>query len=172
MHQLINDVEKELNKSSTNQIKNHPTIEYEQLRRRIQLNIQEMYNYVNSELTKIQKNDTNANRSEHIDKVIQMTAEHKRSLIHDMNHLRTIDGYEEWRQNEAEHLSDLMQRRIKHVQNPEDCNTARKIVCSIHQVGLIKIILNLEKTDLSKMFFNDARDVALHVSSLILFIAL
>ncbi|XP_031629119.1 alpha-(1,6)-fucosyltransferase [Contarinia nasturtii] len=111
-----------------------PISEYEELRRRVRSNVLEMYNYVGTELTKLFKNHPIVPElGEYIDKVMHMTTEHKRSLINDMDHLRRIDGYEQWRRNEAESLSDLVQRRLKYLQNPKDCSTARKLVCRLNK---------------------------------------
>lgn len=121
-----------------------PTTEYEQLRRRIGSNILEMYNYVGSELTKIWKNNPIVPElGDYVNKVIQMTTEHKRSLVNDMEHLKKIDGYEQWRRNEAESLSDLVQRRLKHLQNPKDCSTARKLICRLNKVSLFYLKIYL-----------------------------
>lgn len=113
-----------------------PIDDYEQLRRRVQSNILEMYNYATSEMTKILKKAQPyvPELEQQIDAVMTMTAEHKRSLINDMDRLRRIDGYEQWRQNEAEQLSDLVQRRLKRLQNPADCSQARKLVCRLNKV--------------------------------------
>ena len=32
-----------------------------------------------------------------------------------------------------QNLNDLMQRRLHHLQNPKDCSSARKLVCSLDQ---------------------------------------
>lgn len=112
-----------------------PTTEYEQLRRRVRSNLLEMYNYVGTELTKIWKNNPMVPElSDYVNKVLQMTTEHKRSLVNDMDHLQKIDGYEQWRRNEAESLSDLVQRRLKYLQNPKDCSSARKLICRLNKV--------------------------------------
>lgn len=153
---LINDIESKLDEKQTrplaspfqrfNGIVNEvivsngmtPTAEYEQLRRRIHSNILEMYNYVGSEFTKILKRfPVVPELGEYMGKVSQMTNEHKRSLINDMDQLRKIDGYEQWRRTEADSLSDLVQRRLKHLQNPEDCSTARKLICRLNKVHLL-----------------------------------
>lgn len=113
-----------------------PTNEYEQLRRRIRSNIGEMYNYVGSELTKLLKNHNLVPEiGENIERIMQMTTDHKRSLVNDMDQLQKIDGYEQWRRNEAESLSNLVQRRLKYLQNPEDCSKARKLVCRLNKVS-------------------------------------
>lgn len=112
-----------------------PTPEYENLRRRVRSNILEMYSYVGSELAKLLK--TYPVVPELVEKVTKMTTEHKRSLINDMDHLRKIDGYEHWRRTEAESLTDLVQRRLTHLQNPADCSTARKLICRLNKVSFI-----------------------------------
>lgn len=113
-----------------------PTLEYEQLRRRIRSNIMEMYNYVGTELTKMWKNhaDVPEMGGDYMERVMQMTTEQKHALLNDMDRLQRIDGYEQWRRQEAESLSDLVQRRLTHLQNPEDCSQARKLVCRLNKV--------------------------------------
>jgi glycoprotein 6-alpha-L-fucosyltransferase len=59
-----------------------------------------------------------------------------RSLIADLDTLSEVDGYAAWREKEASDLSDLVQRRIDYLQNPEDCSTARKLVCNLNKVEL------------------------------------
>lgn len=114
-----------------------PTNEYEQLRRRIRSNVHEMWNYANSEFAAILKKAKPIvpELGEHIDKVTAMAAEHKRSLVSDIDRLAKIDGYEQWREQEAQSLSDLVQRRLIHLQNPKDCSKARKLVCRLNKVS-------------------------------------
>lgn len=57
-----------------------------------------------------------------------------RALIKDIEKLAAIDGYAAWRANEATALSDLVQRRLRYLQNPKDCSTARKLVCNLNKV--------------------------------------
>lgn len=63
-----------------------------------------------------------------------MTTEHKRSLLSDMDKLQKNDGHEQWRYTEAKNLSDLVQRRLKYIQNPKNCNTAKKLICHMNMV--------------------------------------
>lgn len=127
-----------------------PSLEYELTRRRVQTNIAEIWNYFSSELGKIRKslataanNNNNPNGNTHlnaeleesIQQVLLQGAEHKRSLLSDMDQLRRVDGYEAWRQKEANELSDLVQRRLHHLQNPSDCDNARKLVCKLNKVS-------------------------------------
>lgn len=117
-----------------------PTLEYEQLRRRIRSNIMEMYNYAGSEWTKMWKNHVQVPEfgDDYMERVLQMTNEQKRALLNDMDEMQRIDGYEQWRRKEADSLSDLVQRRLTHLQNPADCSRARKLICRLNKVGGIK----------------------------------
>lgn len=44
-----------------------------------------------------------------------------------------LDGYESFRHREAAELSNLVQKRFHHLQNPPDCAKARKLVCKINK---------------------------------------
>lgn len=39
-----------------------------------------------------------------------------------------------WREKESNDLSNLVQERFKHLQNPPDCKSAKKLVCSLNKV--------------------------------------
>lgn len=110
-----------------------PIDEYEKLRRRVRTTAIEMYQVLSNELLEIQKRTQPLapELGQHIDKILTTAIEHKNSLIGDIDVLRRIDGYEQWRRIEANNLSDLVQSRIKHLQNPADCSKARKLVCYI-----------------------------------------
>ncbi|KAH8324095.1 hypothetical protein KR074_009011 [Drosophila pseudoananassae] len=114
-----------------------PSLEYEFTRRRIQTNIGEIWNFFSSELGKVRTavaaGHGNSDLEETINQVLLQGAEHKRSLLSDMDRLRGSDGYEAWRLREAKELSDLVQRRLHHLQNPRDCQNARKLVCKLNK---------------------------------------
>lgn len=120
---------------------NSPTLEYEQLRRRVFTNTQELWSYVQGEVTKMRKTIATSNGdlkqliNKEFDQLLEMAGEHKRSLLNDMNQMRELDGYEQWRQKEAKSLSDLVQHRLIALQNPEDCDTAQKLVCRLNKVS-------------------------------------
>lgn len=113
-----------------------PTDEYEQLRRRIRSNVHEMWNFANNEFDKISKKikPIVPELGEDINRAVSMLAENKWSLINDMDRLRMIDGYDQWRDREAKNLSDLVQRRLHYLQNPKDCSKARKLICRLNKV--------------------------------------
>lgn len=96
-----------------------------------------MWNYVNSEMIKLKKSISpgDARVTKQIENTMDMVAEHKNSLLHDLDHLAEVDGYEAWRFKEASALSDLVQRRLHYLQNPEDCSKAQKLICRLNKVS-------------------------------------
>ncbi len=58
---------------------------------------------------------------------------HYNVVIRDLEVLAENDGYAEWRQNESKALSSIVQNRLKALQNPKDCGSARKLVCNLNK---------------------------------------
>ncbi|KAK0087758.1 hypothetical protein PV325_000136 [Microctonus aethiopoides] len=115
---------------------NGPSLEYEELRRKVKNNVKEMWYYFNAELDKVKKYADDFpldKREKDIDDAIKNTWEHKKSLMNDLDKLMDADGHGEWREKESRELSDLVQRRFYHLQNPSDCNTAKKLTCSLNK---------------------------------------
>lgn len=114
-----------------------PSYEYEKLRRRVYSNTQEMWNYVHSEMIKLKKSLSPGDLkvTKQIDNMLDVTAEHKQSLLNDLDQLTEVDGYEAWRYKEASDLSDLVQRRLHYLQNPENCGKAQKLICRLNKVS-------------------------------------
>nr|CAD7413454.1 unnamed protein product [Timema poppensis] len=56
-----------------------------------------------------------------------------RYLKNELSVMGEIDGFSAWRENEAIKLSDLVQRRLKFLQNPPSCDKAKKLVCSLNK---------------------------------------
>lgn len=117
--------------------KEEPNMQYEVMRRRIKTNVQELWNYISSELTKLQKkaNEIMPEFVQPLNQVLRLSLEHKRSLLHDLEVLKEVDGYETWREKESNQLSELMQARFRYLQNPPDCKSAKKLVCNINKVS-------------------------------------
>lgn len=110
-----------------------PSEEYELLRRRIFSNTKELWYYVNSELQILDKKIDGVG-VKHFSKTKKMIGEHYRSLLKDITNLAEVDGHSVWRQQESENLSNLVQKRLTHLQNPSDCTKARKLVCDLNKV--------------------------------------
>lgn len=115
--------------------KEEPNIDYEKLRRRIAANTQELWFFVKSEIIKVQKQAQNLAPElvEPLNHILNLGSQHKRSLLKDITSLTEVDGYSAWREKEAYSLSDLVQRRLKHLQNPSDCNNAKKLICNLNK---------------------------------------
>lgn len=65
----------------------------------------------------------------------------------DLLRLSQLDGLGTWREQEASDLSSLVQKRLHTLQNPPDCEKARKLVCNLNKVsnntwnnGIVKYI--------------------------------
>ncbi|XP_046828927.1 alpha-(1,6)-fucosyltransferase [Vespa crabro] len=116
--------------------KHIPSLEYEELRRRIRNNVQEMWYYMSAELTKFKKHldeFTLEQKEKEVQDAVSNIWEHKKSLIMDLDRLTKADGYNDWRKKEAKELSDLVQSRFRYLQNPTDCNKAKKLICSLNK---------------------------------------
>ncbi|XP_069679816.1 alpha-(1,6)-fucosyltransferase [Periplaneta americana] len=112
-----------------------PSIQYEKMRRKMSNGVQEMWYYVSGELKKMQKQAQalSPQLATRITRVLEEGVVHKRSLLTDVDTLAEVDGYAAWREKEASDLSDLVQRRLDYLQNPEDCGSARKLVCNLNK---------------------------------------
>uniref|UniRef100_A0A1A9WL33 GT23 domain-containing protein n=1 Tax=Glossina brevipalpis TaxID=37001 RepID=A0A1A9WL33_9MUSC len=125
---------------------NESNLNYERIRRHIRQNIGNMWNYLNNELGKISKKYgvIVPGLQQEISNILILGAEKIHSLLIDMERMRQMDGYENWRHQESKELSDLMQRRLHYLQHPANCSKARKLVykltkscgyaCELHQV--------------------------------------
>jgi len=72
--------------------------------------------YISAELNKLKKHIdefTYDQREKEIQDVLKNVWEHKKSLLTNIDKLKKVDGYDEWRKREAKDLSDLVQRRFR-----------------------------------------------------------
>lgn len=104
-----------------------PSLQYELLRRRVKNNIQEFWNYINSEAKTFNINEKEKNN------FLSLANEHRMSLLNDMDESKKYDTFETWRQRESKNLTDLIQARLHYLQNPADCNSAQKLVCRLNK---------------------------------------
>lgn len=107
-----------------------PTKEYEVLRRKAENDVREMWYYARAQLRKLR---ASLQDPAPLDNILQDLALYKRTILVDLMEMREADGYEEWRREESRALGDLVQRRLTRVQNPKDCDKARKVVCSLNK---------------------------------------
>lgn len=84
--------------------------------RRLHTSILYLRYYISAELNKFKKHIdefTYDQREKEIQDVLKNVWEHKKSLIMNIDKLKKVDGYDEWREKEAKDLSDLVQRRFR-----------------------------------------------------------
>jgi len=108
-----------------------PSLEYEEYRRRASRDVRELLNFVRGELTALAKHQ--GNLEERIQYVKAETLNHAQAVLVDLQLLQEHDGYQAWREREAVDLSGLVQDRLTALQNPEDCSSARKLLCNLNK---------------------------------------
>ncbi|KAF5294266.1 hypothetical protein FQR65_LT10852 [Abscondita terminalis] len=110
-----------------------PKPEYEKLRRRVANTIDEFWRFINSQVSHLKdKKGVNSNDLRTLNKIISLGVEHKRSLLNDVQRISQVDGFNNWRINEIKNLSNVVQERLGYLQNPVDCQNAKKLVCQIN----------------------------------------
>lgn len=109
-----------------------PGKDHEELRRKVENGVRELWYFVRNEVKKLPLMETGA-MHKHVDTLMQDLGHQQRSVMTDLYHLSQADGAGDWREKEANELSDLVQNRIMYLQNPQDCSKARKLVCNINK---------------------------------------
>ncbi|XP_022246001.1 alpha-(1,6)-fucosyltransferase-like isoform X2 [Limulus polyphemus] len=111
-----------------------PSKEYELTRRKVEDGTIEMWYFIRSRLKKLNKTlSSNKEMIKTLTNLLDDIADHKRSIMVDLEKLKELDGMAVWRQEESKKLSDLVQQRLKYLQNPKDCSKARKLICSLNK---------------------------------------
>jgi len=108
-----------------------PSKEYEMTRRQTSRDVRELWNFARSQLEALGKDGSNVERK--VKDILHDLNEHQAAIQIDLEHLASEDGLEDWRKKESEDLSALVQARLHHLQNPPDCNSARKLVCNLNK---------------------------------------
>ncbi len=112
-----------------------PTKEYEMLRRQIFRDTNEMWWYVRSRLDHVlgKFGKDNHELSAWINRTLAETQHHQKAVLVDIEKLPEVDGFADWRAQENRDLSELVQKRLKTLQNPDDCSKARRLVCNLNK---------------------------------------
>ncbi|XP_014289365.1 alpha-(1,6)-fucosyltransferase [Halyomorpha halys] len=112
-----------------------PSLAYERVRRRLYMDAEEMWFFVSGQVKQLQKKAqiTAPHLMPLLNKILEEGVEHKRSMVKDVDRLSEVDGYADWRLKEAVELSDLVQRRLIHLQNPENCEKSKKLLCNLNK---------------------------------------
>ena len=61
------------------------------------------------------------------------TQHHQKAVLLDLEYMSEVDGHKDWRLQEAKDLENLVQKRLKTLQNPEDCSSAKKLLCNLNK---------------------------------------
>jgi len=108
-----------------------PSLEYEQYRRRASRDVRELLNFVRGQLATLTKQPNKLEQN--LQYIKEEVTNHVHVILTDLEQAKENDGYEAWRAQEAADLSDLVQTRLTHLQNPDDCGAARKLVCNLNK---------------------------------------
>ena len=68
-----------------------------------------------------------------VEEIITEMETREQVVLLDLEKLTELDGHADWRLSESRDLSALVQARLKFLQNPADCDTARKLVCNLNK---------------------------------------
>ncbi|RXN32230.1 alpha-(1,6)-fucosyltransferase [Labeo rohita] len=109
-----------------------PGREQEELRRKVENGVKELWYFIRSEIQKLSHVDP-SDRQKHSEVLLQDLGHQQRTIMTDLHDLSQADGAGDWREKEARDLSNLVQNRISYLQNPQDCSKARKLVCNINK---------------------------------------
>ncbi|XP_013793921.1 alpha-(1,6)-fucosyltransferase-like isoform X2 [Limulus polyphemus] len=111
-----------------------PSKEYELTRRRVEDGVIEMWYFIRSKLKTLNKTlSSDKETIKMLTETMEDIANHRRSIMVDLEKLKDLDGMAVWRQKEAQELGDIVQQRLKYLQNPKDCSKARKLTCSLNK---------------------------------------
>ncbi|KAK6621299.1 hypothetical protein RUM43_011605 [Polyplax serrata] len=142
-YEVLNNAEKFVNtfgeKNEGLEINKHldtaPSLGYETLRKKIQDDVQEFWFYISAQLAKLNsgERDQSPEFTLKLDKLLRVAREHKLSLMKDISELAKEDGFAAWRQAEAADLASELEKRLKYLQNPIDCSSAKKLICNLNK---------------------------------------
>lgn len=112
-------------------INSEPSKEYENTRRRAYRDVQEWWFYARSKLDMLKKEGKEVAKK--VEEIVDEMETREQVVLMDLEKLKDQDGHDEWRETEAKELSALVQARLKSLQNPPDCDSARKLVCNLNK---------------------------------------
>ena len=108
------------------------SVEHEQIKRRSEKELREIWYYLSAEITKINRN-TNAKTKERLNAMLNNFEDMHHALTNNMNKLEVLSGREKFMEKEHQELSNLVQKRLHRLQNPEDCSSAKKVICQLNK---------------------------------------
>lgn len=111
-----------------------PSKEYELSRRRTERDEKELWHYLRDNIdTLLKSSDLDKKSRDRIEAMRSQVLDRHHVILADLDDLAASDGFEQWRVQDSKDLSELMQKRLTALQNPEDCDSAKKLVCSLNK---------------------------------------
>jgi len=108
-----------------------PSKEYENYRRRAFRDTQELWFFARSKLEGLSKDKVKLEQK--IPEILSEIETREQAVLSDLELMKENDGHDDWRKQESQDLSDLVQARLKYLQNPPNCDSARKLVCNLNK---------------------------------------
>ena len=108
------------------------SVKGEKLRRRISNQLDEMWYYLSDQLHSLAELTGKPNQTK-LGEVLRFYKEINQITQLDLEEYTALDGAQVIRDKMATELSDKVQRRIHKLQHPDDCESARKLVCSLNK---------------------------------------
>lgn len=109
-----------------------PSLEHEKARREVERVSREFWMFLQNELKNLKSQTTEADTVKRINEILADSYGYQKKLQNDFYRLgHLVDNAEEWRNKESQKLGDLVQRRLTYLQNPENCESAKKVLCNL-----------------------------------------
>jgi len=108
-----------------------PSKEYENYRRRAFRDTQELWFFARSKLEGLSKDKLKLEQK--IPEILSEIETREQAVLSDLELMKENDGHDDWRKQESQDLSDLVQARLRYLQNPPNCDSARKLVCNLNK---------------------------------------
>lgn len=109
-----------------------PSLEFLTIRRRAEKELKEMWYFVSAEVSRIKMSASESVKSK-LTKMMWTVEDMHHVLSLNFENLKSMDGQREWVEKEHKELSDLVQRRLYHLQNPTDCDSTKKLMCQLNK---------------------------------------
>jgi len=123
-HEIIHDVKLDDDKEG-------PSNAYENYRRRAFRDTQELWFFARSRLEGLAKDKIKLEQK--IPEILSELETREQVVLNDLEMMKENDGHDDWRKQESLDLSNLVQARLKYLQNPENCGSARKLICNLNK---------------------------------------
>lgn len=109
-----------------------PSLEFLTIRRRAEKELKEMWYFISAEVSRIKMSPSESVKSK-LTKMMWTVEDMHHVLSLNFENLKSMDGQREWVEKEHKELSDLVQRRLYHLQNPTDCDSTKKLMCQLNK---------------------------------------